>query len=175
MMPQNDLQAGWQHVAKEFNQKSDRAAAILGAAFLEAHLGQLIASFFIEECDETEALLTAERPLGTFSARVHAAYCMGLISTNEYHDLDLIMQIQHMFANRIGEVAFTNDGIREKCFMLRIPRDVLSPGVTRTPRQLYLFASAILTQHLVCRVDAAAQKRCQIPDEYFLVDAEDCG
>jgi hypothetical protein len=174
-MTQNDLQKGWQNVANEFKHKRDRAAAILGAAFLEAHLGQLIASFLIEECDEDESLLTAEQPLGTFNARVRAAYCMGLISANEYHDLNLIMQIQYTFANQIGEVAFTDTGIREKCFMLRVPRDVLLPGVTRDPRQLFVFASAILTQHLACRAEAAVQKRCKTPDEYFLVDTENGG
>jgi len=172
MMTQNDLKKGWQNVANEFNYKTDRAAAILGAVFLEAHLGQLIADFLIEECDETESLLDAERPLGSFSARVHAAYCMGLISPNEFHDLNLIMQIRYIFANRIGEVAFADNGIQEKCFMLRIPNHVLLPGVTRTPRQLFVFASAILTQHLACRADDAAKKRCVIPDEYLLVDVE---
>jgi hypothetical protein len=172
MTRQNTLQADWQNVAKEFHNKSDRAAAILGAVFLEAHLGQLISSFLIEECSETDSLLEAERPLGTFSARVRAAYCMGLISADEYHDLNLIMQIRYLFANRIGKIAFTDNGIREKCFMLRIPNHVLLPGVTRTPRQLYVFSSAILTQHLACRADDAVLKRCKIPEEYVLVDAE---
>jgi hypothetical protein len=84
------------------------------------------------------------------------------------------MQIQHTFANQIDDVTFNDNGIREKCFMLRIPRDALLPGVTRSPRQLYLFAAAILTQHLACRADEAAKKRCRVPDEYFLVDVEDC-
>ena len=173
MTTQNGLNHEWKSVVTEFHNKSDRAAAILGAAYLEAHLGQLIAGFFIEECDETESLLSVERPLGTFSARARAAYCMGLISGNEYHDLDLIMQIQYAFANQISGVAFTDTGIREKCFALRIPRDVLLPGETRTPRQIFVFASAILTQHLAYRAELAEKRRCVIPENFVLVDVDE--
>lgn len=173
MTQQNDLFEDWQNVVTEFHNKSDRAAAILGAVFLEAHMGQLIAGFFIEDCDETESLLNVERPLGTFSARTRAAYCMGLISANEYHDLNLIMQIQYAFANQISGVAFTDNGIRDKCFALRIPRDVLLPGETRTPRQLFVFASAILTQHLAYRAELAEKRRCMVPEDFVLVETDE--
>ncbi len=173
MDTQNASNQKWQSVVTEFHNKSDRAAAILGAAFLEAHLGRLIAGFFIDKCDETESLLNIERPLGSFSARARAAYCMGLISTNEYHDLGLIMQIQYAFANQISEVTFSDSGIRDKCFALRIPRDVLFPGETHSPRQLFVFASAILTQHLVYRVEIAAKKRCEVPEDFSLVDVDE--
>lgn len=173
MTTQKDLKKGWQNVVTEFNNKSDRAAAIIGAAFLDAHLGRLIASFFVEDCDQGSSLLAAERPLGGFGARIRAAYCMGLISKNEYHDMDLIMQIQYTFANRVNEVAFTDQGILEKCFMLRIPRDVLLPGETRTPRQLFVFATAILTQHMAWRAMQAVGKRCQVPEDFMLINAED--
>ena len=137
------------------------------------HLGQLITSFFVEEYDQKSSLLDADGPLGSFSARVRAAYCMGLISKNEYHDMDLIMQIQHIFANQVHEVSFSEIGVREKCLLLRIPRDVLLPGEAREPRQLFVFATAILTQHMALRVDRAEKKRCQVPEEFMLIDVED--
>lgn len=173
MMTHSDPQKDWQTVVSEFHNRTDRSTAVLGAAFLEAHLGQLIASFFIDESGMAESLLEVDRPLGTFSARARAAYCMGLISANEYHDLDLIMQIQYTFSNQVNEVAFTDDGIREKCFMLRIPRDVLLPGGTHAPRQFFIFATAILTQHLAWRTIEAENKRCIKPADLLLVDVED--
>jgi len=54
-----------------------------------------------------------------------------------------------------------------------IPRDVLLPGETRTPRQLFVFATAILTQHMALRVVQAESKRCQVPEDFMLVDVED--
>ena len=59
MTTQNELKNSWQKVVTEFQNKSDRAAAILGAAFLEAHLGQLITSFFVEGYDKKSSLLEA--------------------------------------------------------------------------------------------------------------------
>lgn len=173
MTTQKEIKHNWQNVVTEFNSKSDRAAAILGAAFLEAHLGELISSFFVEACDQDCSLLEVDRPLGTFAARVRGAYCMGLVSKTEYHDLNLIMQIQHIFANQVQGVSFTDNGIREKCFQLRVPREVLLPGETRTPRQLFVFATALLTQQLAWRALQAEQKRCQIPEDFMLISAQD--
>jgi len=158
------------NVISEFQNKSDRAAAVLGTAFLEAHLGELIAGFLIDDSGVAESLLDIERPLGTFSARARAAYGMGLISAKEYYDLNLIMQIQYAFVNQVSEVAFTDNGIREKCFMLRIPNDVLRPGSTRTPRQLFVFATAILTQHMAWRAVQAESSRRTVPDDFSLID-----
>jgi DNA-binding MltR family transcriptional regulator len=173
MTTQNDFENSWQKVVTEFHNKSDRATAILGAAFLEAHLGQLITSFFVKGSDKDFSLLDAEGPLGTFLARVRAAYCMGLISKNEYHDMDLIIQIRHVFANQVYDVAFSDSGIREKCMLLRIPRDVLLPGESHTSRQLFVFATAILTQHMAWRTIQAENNRCQLPEEFMLIDVED--
>jgi hypothetical protein len=173
MMTQHNPKDSWQNLITEFHSKSDRAAAILGAAFLEAHLGELIGSFFVDACDQDCSLLDADRPLGTFAARVRGAYCMGLISKTEYHDLNLIMQIQHAFANQVYGPAFTDNGIREKCFQLRIPRQVLLPAETHTPRQLFVFATAILTQQLAWRAEQAEKKRCKVPEDFMLIDTED--
>ena len=173
MTTQSEIKDNWQNILVEFHSKSDRAAAILGAAFLEAHLGELISSFFVATINDEISMLDVDRPLGTFAARVRATICMGLISKTEYHDLNLIMQIQHIFANQVHGAAFTDNGIREKCFQLRTPREVLLPGETRTPRQLFVFATALLTQQLAWRALQAEQKRCQIPEDFMLVQAED--
>ena len=173
MNTQNNLKNAWRDIVTEFYNKSDRAAAILGAAFLETHLGQLIQGFFVETCDDDCSILSTERPLGTLVARLRGAYCMGLISNTEYHDLKLIMEIQQIFAQQVHGAAFTDDGIRERCFQLRIPREVLLPGETRSPRQLFVFATAILTQQLSWRAEQASKKRCQGPEDFMLIHAED--
>lgn len=163
----------WQRLASEFQHKGDRAAAILGAVYLESYLGQLIAGFLVKDKAEVAKLLGEEYPIGSFSARIKAAYCMGLISANEYYDLKLILAIRNIFANDVEGAAFTDDGIREKCFMLKIPRALLLPGETRTPRRLFVFASTILTQHLALRSAHAANERRVAPDEFMLIDTGD--
>jgi len=173
MTTPKDIKNNWQNVVTEFHSKSDRAAAILGAAFLEAHLGELITSFFVDACDQDCSLLEADRPLGTFAARVRGAYCMGLISNAEYHDLNLIVQIQYAFANQIQGASFEDAPILEKCFQLRSPREFLLEGEVRAPRQLFVFATALLTQQIAWRALQAEQKRCQVPEDFMLTNTED--
>ena len=55
--------------------------------------------------------------------------------------------------------------------MLRLPRELLLPGETRTPRQLFVFATAVLTQHLAWRAVQAEHNRRTVPDDFSLVDA----
>lgn len=167
-----DREKEWKKLIAEFQHKSDRAAAILGSVYLEAYLGQLIACFFVDDEAETAKLLDEERPLGNFGARIRAAYCMGLISKTEYHDLELILDIRSRFANQVEILSFAEDGIRELCLRLKIPRKFLLPGETRTPRDLFVFTSTILAQHLALRSAPASNKRCAPPDEFMMVDAD---
>ena len=64
-------------------------------------------------------------------------------------------------------------GLSDKCFMLRIPRDVLLPGEAHEPRQFFVFATAILTQHLAWRAAETENKRCVKPSDLLLVDVDD--
>jgi hypothetical protein len=179
MQKENESQGSWQDVVAEFQNKSDRAAAILGGAYLDSHLGRLIGSFIVEHpsspsyLKSPHNLLDVDQPLGTFGPRIRAAYALGLISLNEYHDLHLIKEVQYMFANDVEGTAFSDDGIREKCFLLRIPREVLLPDETRIPRQLFVFATAILTQHLAWRAIQAEHDRRNVPDDFILVDVDE--
>jgi len=73
--PKNDLNL-MLDLANEFQEESDRAAAVLAAAYLDNLLGKLIAVSMILEYDEVEELLYrgGYAPLGTFSARIDIAY-----------------------------------------------------------------------------------------------------
>ncbi|HIE57087.1 MAG TPA: hypothetical protein EYP88_02470 [Anaerolineales bacterium] len=172
MTHQQNFNDGWRKVATALHNKNDRSTAILGAAFLEAHMGQLLNNFFVQECQDEKILLSADSPLGRLKTRTQMAYCLGLISKMEYHDLTLIAQIQRLFAEQLYGAAFTDDGIREKCFQLRIPREVQLPGETRIPRQLFVFSTAILTQHLAWRTAQAAKERREIPETLLLIDID---
>jgi hypothetical protein len=48
----------------EFQNESDRAAAILAGALLDEWLRSLLAAFFIDSPEDVELLLDLERPMG---------------------------------------------------------------------------------------------------------------
>lgn len=162
----------WDKLASDFQPKSDRAVAVVGTVYLEAHLGQLLSNFFVDNAAAKTRLLGQEQPLGNFSARVKAAFALGLISASEYHDLNLMLEIRNIFANEVEGASFTDDIIQEKCLRFKLPREVLLPGETRTPRHLFVFTSTILTQHLAMRTEQASRERRNSPDEFMLIDVD---
>ncbi len=170
-LPPN-FQGKWKKLIVDFQHKSDRASAILGATYLETSLKQLIACFFVDDPQATHRLLSEEGPLGSFHARLKAAYCMGLLSKTEYHDLNLIIEIRNAFANAIEINSFTSNEIQDKCYRLRIPREILITTETHTPRHLFVFTSTILAQHLALRCRQAAKDQRSVPSDFILVETD---
>ncbi|MBN1666532.1 MAG: hypothetical protein JW862_05570 [Anaerolineales bacterium] len=163
---------GWQQVASEFKHRSDRSTALVGAAYLEGHLGQIIRGFCVDDETAVDGLLDAEHPLGSFRARIRAAYCLGLISKNENHDLERILEVRDIFTEQVYSASFNDAQVREACLALKIPRSILESPLEQTPRQLFIFAVALLAQQLAFRAEQAAKDRRGLPDEFMLVDAE---
>ncbi len=55
----------FQGFLNEFQNESDRSAAIIGAAFLDEHLKQLLTNCFVDDDKEVTLLLSSESPLGS--------------------------------------------------------------------------------------------------------------
>ena len=130
----------------------------------------MLESFFIGDSEVPAMLLEEESPLGTFIARIKVTCSLGLISPNEYHDLLIIQSIRKEFLREVEEVKLTNSGIREQCFRLKIPREILLPGETLTPRRLFVFATAFLAQQFMLRTSQAAQEKRVPRDNFILID-----
>jgi len=162
----------WQRLVDEFQHTSDRAMVIVGTTYLKNHLGRLIRCFLVGDQETVDQLLGSEAPLGTFGARIRAAYALGLISPNEYHDLLQILHIRNAFLDELDNSKLTDNGIREKCYALKIPREVLLPDETLTPRQLFEFAAALLAGQLVVRAGQAENERRAAPENFILVDVD---
>ena len=81
----------WQGFLTEFQAESDRAAAIVGAAFLDEQLRYLLEDFFARH-PESQALL--DGPLRGFAARAQAAFCLGFLSEQEYREIGTIRSVR---------------------------------------------------------------------------------
>ena len=162
----------WKELDDEFQFKSDRSVVILGAAYLKTSLGQILESFFIKDKEISAMLLEDEHLLDSFNARIKVAYSLGLISPNEYHDLLVICSIHKDLIGKIEGVRFTDDGIREQCFNLEIPRKILLPGETQIPRRLFVLTTVLLVQQLILRVSQAAREKRIPRNNLMLVDTK---
>lgn len=99
-------------------EKNERAAAIVGAAFLDTLLENILINYFRDDNKEAEHLLGTDRPIGTFGSRASLVYCLGLINKVIRDDLRLVGKIRNRFAHDLN-VSFNDDPIRTWCFSLK--------------------------------------------------------
>lgn len=162
----------WERLVLEFQHKSDRTAAITGAVYLNTHLSRVLECFLIADEKVSRMLLQEENPLGPFGARIKAAYGLGLISRQEYHDLVIIWHIRNRFIRDLDEGRFDEEEVRKLCLKLKIPREVILKKENPTPRRLFVFATAILAQQLMWRATQAEEEKRVPRGDFMLVDME---
>jgi len=140
-----------------FNEREtvdERAIAIVGVAFLDSTLEHILTNFFVDDEKESSKLIRTDGPLGTFSSRVTASYCLGLINKTVRDDLRVVGKIRNKFAHQL-EAAFDTEPIRDWCLSLKwhefsmmmkappeaTPRDVFQVGVN----QIITYLNGILS------------------------------
>ncbi len=145
----------------EFNKESDRGAVLIAAAVLDDKLGEILGAFFANVPENEELLNGFNAPLGTFSAKISAAYCMGLIQENEFHEINIIRRIRNEFGHSWKNVDFHTSKIVELCNQL----PWLGPEKFKTnsnSRERFNFELAILLSDLLWRTRLVRKVKCKI-------------
>lgn len=130
-------------LTQELGEESDRAAAILAAAYLDHLLGELIVTAMPLGPDKVDELLYQDGrgPLGTFSARIDTVYCLGLLGGDDYRDLHLIRKIRNAFAHKLVGLSFDVQSIADRCRELKAAQ---VGGLPSSPRQRFTKAAVRL-------------------------------
>lgn len=140
-----------QDLYAELNGGSERAAAIFGAAILDELLRQVLVAFMISDDKETKELTRESSVLGTYSSRIRAAYCLGLLTAEERNDLDLIRRIRNPFAHRVRPPSFEEGQIRDLSLNLSIGKRFLNQDQWNSPRECFQATTAALAYSLSVR------------------------
>ena len=93
-------------------QESARGEVLISATMLDDLLAQSIKARLLDHDDATNLLDGFNAPLGTFSARILAAFALGIISEREYKDLDTLRKIRNKFAHNV-HVSFEDQQIAD--------------------------------------------------------------
>ena len=101
--------------------EGDRAAVILVVSKLELILSQILQKYLIPVPDSEDGLLANDRPLGTFSARIHMAHRLGLIDNLFSRSLHLIRKIRNDFAHEVEGCTLNSGSHRNRV------RDLIAP------------------------------------------------
>jgi len=122
------------------------------AAFLDEQLRQLLAGFFVSDEKEIEKLLGVDRPLGSFNARTALTYCLGLISKEDFRDLNAIRGIRNDFAHQLHGLSFKEPSIVQKCDNLLRIRRIPWEWQKASPRYKFIAATATVMLDLANRI-----------------------
>lgn len=157
----------------EFQTESDRAAAVLGAAYLSESLRQMIATTLVDDDKLLDGLLEPCSALGNLWSRTQAAYSMGLISEDEYDDLNKIREIRNRFAHDLQGLRFSDKWAKDKCTSLNRPREFskLAP-LTPDGRNLFNVTIAMLHTQMLNRIgEQERRERPSKPKSFRMVVA----
>lgn len=135
----------------DYGEANDRAVAIVGSAFLDTLLTELLVSFLIDDHKEVRRLIQPDGPLGTFGAKISACYCLGLIGETIKSDLRLVAKVWNRFAHDL-RAEFSDDQIKSWCSALQWHRESLmsEPPASATSRDLF----QVGVNQLVCHLNA---------------------
>lgn len=142
---------------KEFQEESDRGAALVGAALLDARIERLLLAHMLPGKFADDLVKGGNAPLGTFSSRIKACYALGLITTAEREDLHIIRAIRNEFAHKEHGLSFSDFKISSFCSSLksRRPPEMIEGGYP--PRQRFNDAVLFNAMQLWYRPEHAAQ------------------
>lgn len=101
----------------ELKEESERGAVLVSATVLDEQLAECIAARLVDHKDVVKLVSGFNAPLGTFAARIVAAFGLGCISEEEYRDIDTIRQIRNDFAHRLA-VRFDSPQVAQRCSTL---------------------------------------------------------
>jgi DNA-binding MltR family transcriptional regulator len=96
-----------------FRNEPDRAAAVLGAPYVEAALERLFRSRLI--VDAPKELFKARGPLSDFAGKIDLAYSLGWIPESLRNDLHIVRRIRNDFAHDPNHtLSFSDPSVRDR-------------------------------------------------------------
>jgi DNA-binding MltR family transcriptional regulator len=151
---------------ERFGAESDRGAVLISAALLDEILRSLIELFMVDDKKEIDELLgndeKRERPLSSFGSRIRTAYCLGLISHKEFHELRIIQDLRNKFAHKIDTSSFNDKKIGDKCNSFLVMRKKPISG-TWIAKSKFLYTVGTLKIMMESRIRKLMSERRKIP------------
>lgn len=90
----------WSGFFQELGTESDRGATILASVWIENLLERKLRSLFKEGSSAARRkLFELNGPFSSFSSKILAAYSLGWINSDAFHDINLIRKIRNQFAH----------------------------------------------------------------------------
>jgi len=143
----------------DLRSESGRGAALLCCAYLDDLIRDTLAAFFVVGSESDRLLEGFNAPLGTFSARVTAAYACALITEDEFSELNRLRKIRNEFAHS-KTAAFTDQKIFDLCANLTYKAPDTEGKTPRAAQPRFISAAVAIITSLANRPAYVRRERC---------------
>jgi hypothetical protein len=146
-----DVAGEWHTLISNLEKESDRAVAVLGAAYLDTALQSLLEASFAGGKAVREKLFDGvSAPLGSFSARITMAYALGHIGPNYFATLNAVREIRNAFAHFRRGLTFDDQEVQERMSStFKLPYVLPDPPPELSSfRNRYIWTTAMILGHL---------------------------
>ncbi|MDN7899788.1 MltR family transcriptional regulator [Burkholderia cepacia] len=93
-------------------EQDDQAMVLSLATFLEDTLGRLLLAYF-RSCKATKDLVEGfNAPLGTFGSRIKSVYAFGLVTDDQFKDMEILRKVRNHFAHNWEDISFERNDIQ---------------------------------------------------------------
>jgi len=155
---------------KEMNSETDRGIVLISSEFLSHCLEILLKSFMIKS-KETDKLFETFQPLSSFSSRINVSLSCGLISREEYNELNVIRKIRNRSAHSFQEFSLDKNNVQNLSEYKRhknIPDHPFSKPKNILTNTVIQLSDSILKRSQVLKPVSFFQKKSQLEpiDEY---------
>lgn len=147
----NDFPAGEEYATllSAMGKESLRGRVLLACSFLDNWLAACIYNYLLDDKASRELLDGFNAPLSTFSSRIKACRALGLITKQEYSDLNKLRELRNFYAHTIHT---PETGPEIKAFVKRLSRVAkVEEKDNWDPEQVFYLASVHLLLLLLNR------------------------
>ncbi|MCV3205570.1 MltR family transcriptional regulator [Mesorhizobium sp. YC-39] len=146
MSESEDFHAALNRLARLLRDEDERGLVLTMAAFAEDLLGRLIRGYLVEVKASGELLDGFNAPLGTLSSRIKGAYALGLLSKEQFADLEHLRKIRNEFAHKWEGCSYARKDIASRIAKMT-PSRIPSDDDNKTPKhKLRTSISCVLTE-----------------------------
>ncbi len=146
--------------------ETDRGRSLVAASLIEEMLEVVLRGFFLDTSATKKLFDDPNAPLSTFSAKASTSRALGLISHEEFSDIELVRKIRNAFAHSVM-CSFDNDKIKSWASSLKIGMsslDVLEKGHKSRvddPKQRFGMVTTSLVTSLYNRAHYVKKERLE--------------
>ena len=101
-------------IALQMLQERGRGAVLVGVARVDAALERLLQAVLLPSPGRSDSLFQADRPLGSFGARISLAHRLGLIETLVERALHTLRRVRNAFAHSSDSASLSDPAYAER-------------------------------------------------------------